>query len=548
MEFKTLHKRIPGRHLQIAAYARISNDKEMLETSLREQIEYYTGLILDNPNWDLVGVFYDDGISGTTIEKRNGFKNMLQLANEGHIDIIFVKSISRFARNVIDLLSTIQNLRKLGVEVFFEQQNLSSLDTKCDIALTMFSELAEAEAKSMSANVQWAKHKEMRDGKYYIPVHQMLGYKYDDNGNLYIVEREAKTIRLIFNLYLNDYGTHKIAEYLAEHKIPNKRGMKWHASTVRNILRNEKYVGDVLFQKTYVADVLAHKTYRNHGEEDQYILKNAHPPIIPRALWDAVQKKMDDAIIKYRIPTYDNGKLTRDTSKVSAYASFIKCPYCGCFYQHKLNHYNGKPATRFVVCAKNKGSKLCKSDNYPVDELNAIMAKIIGQIKKDKVNFKKQLLLTFQDTDIDNIKIEISNIQSEISENKSRYRKASLINDEFMAKMKYEYLDNINKLTLKKSKLLHEISVASNPATEANNIIEKLERQPDDPNEIEESPFKMFFKRCVIVNKEFIYFVIGNEELQNPQLNPKNLLYTGIHTYKVRKTEFKTKYGIIINK
>lgn len=120
------------------------------------------------------------------------------------------------------------------------------------------------------------------------------------------------------------------------------------------------------------------------------------------------------------------------------------------------------------------------------------MAKIIGQIKKDKVNFKKQLLLTFQDTGIDDIKNEISNIQSEISENKSRYRKASLINDEFMAKMKYEYLDNINKLTLKKSKLLHEISVASNPATEANNIIEKLERQPDDPNEIEESPLKCF--------------------------------------------------------
>lgn len=548
MEFKTLHKRVPGRQLQIAAYARISNDKDCLETSLKEQISYYTELVLDNPNWDLVGVFYDDGISGTTIAKRNGFKNMLQLARDGYIDIIFVKSIARFSRNVVDLLSTIQELRKLNVEVFFEQQNLSSLDTKCDIAMTMFSEFAEAEALSMSANVKWRVDKNMKEGKYYIPVNQMLGYKYDDNGDLYINQKEAEVIKLIYSMYLEGKGTHIIANYLHENKIPNKRGNKWSPSTIRNILRNEKYVGDVLFQKTYVSNVLTHESKRNYGEKDQYIAHNVHPAIIDRESWNAVQAKMNAAIVKYNIPSHENGKILRDTNKLSAYASFVLCPYCGNYYQHKINHYNGKPTTRFLMCAQNKNGKLCESDNYPVNELNAIMAKIIGQIRKDIPYFKKELLLAFTNTNLDKTDNEIADIQLDIKAYRSKYKSAARSSDEFQNRMKYVYLDKLNELALQKSKLIHEKSVAINPNVEIKNIIDSLANVSDDPNTVEKSPFKKFFKKCIIVKKEFIYFMVGNDTVTKPKLNPSHLLFEGEHTYTVRKTQFKTKYGIIINK
>ena len=243
----------------------------------------------------LTSNYYDDGISGTTTTQRKGFTAMIENAKAGLIDIILVKSVSRFARNIIDLLTEVRELRKLGVEIYFESQEMSSLDMKSDMMITMYAEYAEEEAISVSENVKWRVEKNKRDGIYHLPVNQMLGYRYDENGDIYIYEEEAKIIRLIYDMYAKGEGSSNIAKFLTNKKYKNRKGdTMWYANSVRNILRNEKYVGDYLFTKSYVESPLTHKKMLNYGDKEQMLVSNGHPAIVDRDLWDKVQSIMDE--------------------------------------------------------------------------------------------------------------------------------------------------------------------------------------------------------------------------------------------------------------
>ena len=542
MEGTLLHKIIPGQRLKVAAYARVSNDKAELETSIEEQIDYYTEEAILNPNWDFIGVYYDDGISGTTISERHGFQKMLKLARNGDIDVILVKSVSRFARNVVNLLEVVRELRSIGVEIFFESQKMSSLDVKCDQMITMYAEFAEAEAISMSKNVKWRKDKDMAEGKYYIPVNQMLGYRYDEKGNLKIVETEANIIRNIFDLYVQDTGTSKIAQSLKEQQIPNKRGTSWTPSTIRNILRNEKYVGDCLLQKSYSEDPLTHKQVRNYGERDQYYIQNGHPAIIDRDIWNIVQKKLDEACVKYKI--VKNRKIDRFPTP---YAGFAVCPYCGKNYEHKINHYNGKPSNRFLMCSTNKSTKICEGENYPVEELNKIMASLIGTLKENESRLKEILIREFTASSLASIEGNIKGINDKIIDLENKFRDAVKSEDEFTRFMSYAYKTEILKLTKQRNKYLHQLADRKDPKEATKEILEALRWLHTDPSQIEYSGFRKLFKKCIIVSKKRIYFVIGNENITEYYKTPF-LYFTGTHTYKVRQTEFKTSYGIYINK
>lgn len=208
----TLHKVIPGERLKVAAYARVSSDKDLMEASLNEQIDFYTRAIIQNNNWDFAGIYYDDGVSGTTISKRKGFIKMVNDAKAGLIDIILVKSVSRFSRNLIDLLETVKELRKIGVEIFFEQQNTSSLDVKCDQMITLYAQFAEEEAISVSQNQKWRLDVDRKAGRYYIDANRLLGFGFDENKKVIINEEEAKVVRLIYALYLDDMGVTAIVD------------------------------------------------------------------------------------------------------------------------------------------------------------------------------------------------------------------------------------------------------------------------------------------------------------------------------------------------
>ncbi len=279
---------------KVCACARVSTDLEDQKNSYQAQLAEYSTRIKNNPDWEFAGVFYDDGISGTTIEYRTRFKNMIKYAKTGMIDIILVKSVSRFARNVIDLISIKRELAGYGVEIYFEQQQLSSIDPSCDFALTLYAHIAESEIISMSKNVKWRVDKNMREYRYYLLVNQMLGYRYDEDGEIIIFKDEAKWIREIFYKYASGEGCTSIDNWLNANGIKTGVGAVWNDSKVRGILRNEKYVGDVLFQKSYIENPLTHKKINNSGQRDQYLLQNAHPNIIDRNTWNLVQQMLTE--------------------------------------------------------------------------------------------------------------------------------------------------------------------------------------------------------------------------------------------------------------
>lgn len=269
MKIKSLHKITTGTNLKVCAYARISSDKEELETSLNEQVAYYTSVILENPEWDFSGIYADNGISGTSIYERKQFVKMLEDARNGLINIILVKSISRFARNLLDLLEVVRELRLLGIEIYFEQQNISSLDVKCDQMITLYADFAEDEAKSMSLNVKWRYEKNRRDGIYHIPTGSMKGYRYNDKGEIEIIEEDAKFIRTAFDMYLANYSVQQICDYFKANGFKTVTGKdEWGPGSVRLILQNEKYVGDCLMMKEYHESYKDHKRHLNHGERE----------------------------------------------------------------------------------------------------------------------------------------------------------------------------------------------------------------------------------------------------------------------------------------
>ena len=281
------------KRLKVAAYARVSTEQDEQQNSYEAQVNYYKTYIKNRKNWQFIAVFADRGITGTSTKHRPEFNKMIKIALMGGIDLILTKSISRFARNTVDTLQTVRNLKEAGVEVFFEKENLHTFDPKCEMLLTIMSSLAQEESRSISENIRWGKRKSMQDGKVSLPYSCFLGYQKGADGRLEIVEREAKIVRRIYRMFLRGNSISSIAKFLTKHGVltPRKK-KKWSAATVKNILKNEKYKGDALLQKTYIEDYLTKKRRKNTGELPQYYVKNSHPAIIPPEVFDEVQEKL----------------------------------------------------------------------------------------------------------------------------------------------------------------------------------------------------------------------------------------------------------------
>lgn len=345
-----LHKTKIGEKLKVAAYARISKDKTDLESSLESQIRHYTTLISENPMWEFAGIYADDGISGSSIHKRNQFQLMIAKAFAKEIDIILVKSISRFARNCLDALPLIQELRDANVEVFFEKENLSTLDTKNDTYITLYSKFAEEELTSMSNNVNWTIKNKMKSGKFFINAAQIYGFMFDENRNLIINEKEAKWIRVMFEMYADGHNSAEIADLLERNGVKTLTGLdRWSPSSIRKIIRNEKYCGNVLLQKTYSENPLSQRRIINHGEKEQYLIEDAIPAIVSKDLWKRCQGRMNDNASTYKIGHKQCMNLK------TAFTGFGFCPYCRNRYFRKFNR-----KTEMLYCNSNKDRFKCQ--------------------------------------------------------------------------------------------------------------------------------------------------------------------------------------------
>jgi site-specific DNA recombinase len=254
------------------------------------QVDYYTRHIESNPVWDFVEVYTDEGISATSTKKRDGFNRMIADALGGKIDLIITKSVSRFARNTVDTLTTVRRLKEKGIEVYFEKENIYTLDSKGELLITIMSSLAQEESRSISENVTWGQRKRFADGKVSMPYKRFRGYEKGEDGLPRIVAKEAAIVHQIYKLFLTGKTPSGIAKHLTENSIPTPSGKNnWQPSTVLSILQNEKYKGDAVLQKTFTIDFLTKKMKVNKGEIPQYYVENSHPAIVSPEAFDLVQ-------------------------------------------------------------------------------------------------------------------------------------------------------------------------------------------------------------------------------------------------------------------
>lgn len=318
-----------NRKLKVAGYARVSTMEEEQLNSYESQKKYYYEKIMENPEWNLVNVYADEGISGTTDYMRPGFMKMIEDALSGKIDIILTKSISRFGRNTLDVIKYIRMLRENNVAVIFEEDNINTMDAaKSDLILTTLSAVAQQESANISEHVKLGLRMKMNRGEL-IGFTKCYGYRYDKDLKNFVIEpSEAEVMKNIYEQYIAGHGANWIANMLEKQGIKSPTGKdKWRDSTIRGILRNEKYKGDVLQGKTYTADPISHKRYVNRGEVDKYYISNHHEPIIATKEFDFVQEILDS-----RSGARATGRRIGNISRKYAFSSRIRCGFCGNCY------------------------------------------------------------------------------------------------------------------------------------------------------------------------------------------------------------------------
>lgn len=314
--------------IRVAAYCRVSTESDEQLNSLSVQRKYFEELITSHDDWEYAGIYYDEGITGTSIKKRAGFNSMISDALAGKIDMIIVKSISRFARNTVDSLQTIRTLREKGIKVYFEKEAIDSNDIKSEFMLTIMSSLAQEESQSISENVKWSYRKTFSEGNVRVPYNSFLGYKRGGKYRMVIDAEQAKIVVLIYSLFLEGNTTKVIASMLNALEIAtprSKKKSKWICTTVCSILKNEKYCGNAILQKTYIESFITHKSIKNDGALPKYFVKNDHEAIIPLATWNEVQERLRSKRIR---------------SNITEFSYFFKCESCDLFYGRKSRIHN----------------------------------------------------------------------------------------------------------------------------------------------------------------------------------------------------------------
>lgn len=354
--------------LRVAGYARVSTEFEEQQSSYAAQVEYYTRYILEHDGWELVGIYTDEGITATNTRLREGFNKMIDDAMNGRIDLIITKSVSRFARNTVDCLSAIRMLKDRGIEVYFEKENIHTLDSKGELLITIMSSLAQEESRSISENVTWGFRKRFADGKFSVAYSRFLGYDKGDDKTLKINPSEAVTVRLIYKLYLEGYSDYYIAGHLTELNIPTPcKKQKWCASTVRSILLNEKYKGDALLQKMVTVDFLTKRKKKNEGEAPQYYVKGSHEAIVSPDVFDEVQSER-----ARRAALLKETKLKR-YSGASIFSTRILCGDCEGWYGPKTWHSGTRYEKVVFQCNhKYKNGTVCRSPNLTEQEIKKL--------------------------------------------------------------------------------------------------------------------------------------------------------------------------------
>lgn len=361
--------------LRVAAYCRVSTETEEQNSSYEVQVAHYTEFIKKNVEWEFAGIFADDGISGTNTKKREEFNRMIDECMEGNIDLVITKSISRFARNTLDCLKYIRQLKDKNIAVFFEKENINTMDAKGEVLLTIMASLAQQESQSLSQNVKLGLQYRYQQGKVQVNHNRFMGYTKDEEGNLIIVPEEAEIIKRIYREYLEGKSLAGIGRDLEKDGILTAAGKpRWRPETIKKILMNEKYIGDALLQKTFTVDFLTKKRVKNEGHVPQYYVENSHEAIIPKELFLQAQEELHRRNNIYT----GTDKNKRIYSSKYALSTITFCGECGDIYRRVYWNVHGRK--EFVwrcITRIEQGPEVCRNRTVKEGDLyDAVMTAI----------------------------------------------------------------------------------------------------------------------------------------------------------------------------
>lgn len=463
---------------RVAGYARVSTDLEEQQSSYEAQLDYYSTYIKNHEDWIFVGMYSDEGITGTSIKHREGFNQMINDAKQGKMDMIITKSVSRFARNTVDSLCTIRELKQHGVGVYFEKENIDTLDSKGELLITIMSSLAQEESRSISENTIWGKRKSMADGKVSVPYKNFLGYEKGPDGGMVIVPEQAEVVKRIYNLFLQGYSFSYICDELQKNGIKTPAGKEhWERSTIKSILKNEKYKGDAILQKTYTIDFLTKKQAKNNGELPQYTVKDHHPAIISPDVWDQVQVELKK-------------RSAIGASKFTGRYLFscrIFCGECGGFYGTKVWHSTSPNRKIVWQCNdKFKGEKICKTPHLSENDIKDAYLKALNQflgLRKEVLNNVQKTIKRLNDIGtlekkLENQRNDIEILSIAIKEHVEHNKRAAQDQKEYN-RHRDELIKKIERAETEYHNIEEQIENRKGQMATLNNFLESLKKQKE---------------------------------------------------------------------
>ncbi len=511
-------KEMPKR--RVAAYARVSTGSEEQATSFENQVSYWEKWISEQKDCELVKVYADHGKSGTSTKKRVSFNEMIRDALDGKIDLIVCKSISRFARNTLDSIATVRQLKAVGVEVYFDNEHLWSLKAGSEFTLTVLSSMAQEESRHISENITWAFRKKMQDGKPFVCTTRFLGYDKNEAGDQLVVNKdEAVIVKLIFDLYDSGIGCLRICNELMRRGYRTVTGnVFWHTSVIMDILRNEKYCGDLMLQKTYTFDYLTHTRRDNDNVLPKYYVKDAHEAIVPRDQWKRVQARIKDSYESIVGPNFDKSK---HNNKYPLSGAMI-CQNCGHTYKRRIWNSKHDTAKKYVYqCThyviKDEKGETCHSK--PIGETTAheICCDVINNVylKNSRIFSKMTNLIqsTFKLDKIESEKRKLSRIKEDLSEKidvlmVERLDAKNLELKEKIDKKYQQLLDQYEHIDNELAYLTQREIVANNSKSRMDKMLAVLNKNKVTPDMLTREMVDVFFYKIFVSTSSELTFVI----------------------------------------
>lgn len=495
-------KELRPKKLRVAAYARVSSDSTDQLNSFMAQVRYYTTYITSREEWTFVDLYADEGITGTSAEKRTEFQRLIADCKRGLIDKVLCKSISRFARNTTDCLETIRLLKGLGVGVCFEEQNIDTAQMSGELLTAIFAAISQKESESISQNTQWGNQRRMANGTYCSPT---LPYGYRREGKAWVIEpREAEIVRGIFHEYLSGGNLAEIAARLNRENVPNKLGktQKWCIRSVAYILSNERYIGDSCWQKTYTLRSFPPKSVRNHGEREKYYVRDTHPPIVERELFEQVQvlihARRESRLSRGYHPTVFHQKMT--------------CGHCGSGFHRRLC----RGIAYWECTGHTSDSQTCPIVQIPEQEIQSAFLRIYHRLRMDGIPVLEQLATNCRKireqkylwrVDIVELNKQIGNLMDQ-NHMLAEMQKHGLVNSDFFLSQTNEIARKLREAQAQKERLLS--ADQDRTLEQTRELLEALASMPEFLPEFDEDIFSDLVERITVESNTTLCFRLKN--------------------------------------